>query len=180
MKIPPTLLPNTTVHWDVAGITSALLSIETCGSVDLILTTTSSGDYYQVGFGDCSNTPCTTITKFLSSTTPTTMTATVNPLQCSSFTDIWISWESSARKIEVGTGRNLNQNVLVAMENLEDLNTIIKMEPRGTNTTQWKLGRDSVALLRFVVTMEKTGCSHRVSYVNIADTTIDLCCLNAI
>ncbi|KAK6189998.1 hypothetical protein SNE40_001954 [Patella caerulea] len=159
MKIPPTLLPNTTVHWDVAGITSALLSIETCGSVDLILTTTSSGDYYQVGFGDCSNTPCTTITKFLSSSTPTTMTTTVNPLQCSSFTDIWINWESSAGKIEVGMGRVLNQNGLVAMENLNDLNTIEKIEPRGTNTTQWKIGKNSFA---FCSQVENAGCSHQV------------------
>ncbi|XP_050409173.1 uncharacterized protein LOC126824055 [Patella vulgata] len=138
MTIPSTLLPNTTVHWDVAGITSALLSIETCGSVDLIFTTDIAGDYYQVGLGDCAKT-CTTLTKFMSSSTPTTLTATENPLQCSSFADIWISWESGARKLEVGTGHVLNQNALVAMENLDDLNTIEKMEPRSTDTTQWKI-----------------------------------------
>ncbi|KAK6189994.1 hypothetical protein SNE40_001950 [Patella caerulea] len=172
MRTPPTLIPDSIVYWDVSNITSVLLSIETCGSVDLILTTTSFEDYYQVGFGICSNTSCTTITKFLSSSTPTTMTATVNPLQCSSFIDIWISWESSAGKLEVGTGRNLTQNVLVAMENLDDLNTIIKMEPRGTNTTQWKIGRDSLFL--FVVTMENAGWSHQVPNANIAETALDL------
>ncbi|XP_050413432.2 uncharacterized protein LOC126827900 [Patella vulgata] len=134
-------LKNTTIYWDVAGVSSALFSIETCGSVDIIFTTNLAHVSYKVGLGDCSNW-CTTIQKVLTNnteSTPTTVQVDKNPLWCSRSEDVWISWKNTTNKLEVGTGQVLHQDGIVAMDDMEKDALVERMTIQSSLSAKWKI-----------------------------------------
>ncbi|KAK6168076.1 hypothetical protein SNE40_021974 [Patella caerulea] len=135
-------LQNTTIYWDVAGVSSALFSIETCGRVDINFTTNVAHVFYEVRLGDCSN-RCTTIRKIVSYNTESTPTVKVhmNPLECSSYGDVWISWDNTTYRLEVGTGHVLHQDVFVAMDNMDNNAIVERMTIHSSLSAKWKIGK---------------------------------------
>ncbi|KAK6168077.1 hypothetical protein SNE40_021975 [Patella caerulea] len=135
-------LQNTKIYWDVAGVSSALFSIETCGRVDINFTTNLNHVFYEVRLGDCSN-QCTTIQKVVSNnteSTPTIAKVDLNPLNCSRFKELWISWKNTANRLEVGTGHVLNQDGFVAMDNMENDAIVERMTIQSSLSAKWKIG----------------------------------------
>ncbi|KAK6168083.1 hypothetical protein SNE40_021981 [Patella caerulea] len=132
-------LQNTKIYWDVAGVSSALFSIETCGRVDIVFTTNFNHVFYEVRLGDCSN-RCTTIQKVVSNNTESTPTTVyLNPLKCSSYGDVWISWDNTTYRLEVGIGHVLHQDVFVAMDNMDNNAIVERMTIQSSLSAKWKI-----------------------------------------
>ncbi|XP_050415497.2 uncharacterized protein LOC126829588 [Patella vulgata] len=128
-------LQNITIYWDVAGVSSALCSIEACARVDIIFTTSLANVYYKVALGDCSN-QCTTIQKVISNNV-STVKANLNPLECSRYGDVWISWET--KRLVVGTGRVLHQDVFISMDNIQNDAIVERMQIQSSLSAKWKI-----------------------------------------
>ncbi|KAK6168079.1 hypothetical protein SNE40_021977 [Patella caerulea] len=142
-------LQNTKVYWDVAGVSSALFSIETCGRVDIIFTTNLAHVFYEVRLGDCSY-RCTTIQKVVSNNTESTPTTVyLNPLKCSSYGDVWISWDNTTYRLEVGIGHVLHQDVFVAMDNMDNDANVERMAIQSSLSAKWKIGKFVLAHIRW-------------------------------